>query len=82
MHSWAVVGDGTMLERVTTLIEVASLYLDRGYSTHLPQAMYHEAAAIVARWPSTVRLDRQLALLRDRILAAPLPGRRSRHLRC
>ena len=63
----AIVGDGTMLERVTTLIELATLHLDLGYSSRLPRAMHREAAAILERWPSTVRLDRQLAQLEDRL---------------
>ncbi|MEZ5138336.1 MAG: LuxR C-terminal-related transcriptional regulator [Acidimicrobiales bacterium] len=61
----AKVGDGTMLERATTLIEVAGLHLELGQRASSVRALADEAAAIVARWERTSRLDRQLAQLDD-----------------
>lgn len=73
----AAVGDGTMLERVTTLIEVGNLYADLGHPPSMGSDLADEADRILARWPSTVRLDRQLAQLRRRLAdAADQPAAR------
>lgn len=69
----ATVGDGTLLERATTLIEVANLFADLGRTAGVAQSMLEEARTIIARWPSAVRLDRQAAQLSER-LAAVAPG--------
>lgn len=65
----AVVGDGTMLERVTTLVEIAGLYVDLELPAAMVQALLDEATEILGRWPSTLRLDRQLAQVQERLEA-------------
>jgi LuxR family maltose regulon positive regulatory protein len=73
----ARVGDGTLLERATTLLEVANLYLDLGAAASSIRDLRDEAAAIVGRWPRAPRLDRQVAQVDERLdalgpSAAPL----------
>jgi LuxR family maltose regulon positive regulatory protein len=73
----AMVGDGTMLQRVTTLIEIGHLYLDLGHG-HPTEELLVEAEAILGRWPGTPRVHRQAHQLARRLERSPERHHRAR----